>query len=184
MFNPVVLLIYEQLRLAVNAVIGIQFFLKLDDRFVSFVEPARKCDHDISLFKEELLVPIYLLFVFFDLDPFLLDLLHLLVVLLPDDPLLLLERIAELRCVFNLFTANQHLGIHGEYLLLQQLLLLLFHQELSRPHFQSANCCILVQFSLLAFLFKSLVLFRTIDLTVSLIQLLFQPPKLNLVFAH
>ena len=52
LFDTVVLLIYEQLRLAVNPIISIQFFLKLNNRLVSFVEPTRKCNHNVSLFKK------------------------------------------------------------------------------------------------------------------------------------
>jgi hypothetical protein len=37
-----------------------------------------------------------------------------------------------LRRIFYLFTTDEHLRVHGKYLLLKQFLLLLLHEELSR----------------------------------------------------
>ena len=169
LLDPVVFLVNKQLRFSIDSVIGVQLFLQLNNGFVSFIEPARKCNHYVSLLQQQLLVPIYLLLVFFNLDSLLFDFLHLLVVFLSNHSLLLFQCISELRSVFNFLATNQHLWVHGEYLLLEQLLLLFFHQEFPGPDFESTNSRVLVELSLLSLLFEPLKLLWVVDLIVPLI---------------
>lgn len=130
--------------------------MKLNDCLVSFIQPAGQGDHDISLFQQQLLVSVHLLLVLFDLDPFLLYLLHLLVEFHSHYSLLLLQSISELRQVLYLLTTNEDLRVHGLYFLFENLLLLLLLHELPRSHFQSGDSSILVFFGSPFFILKPL----------------------------
>ena len=77
-------------RLLVDPVIGVQFFLQLDYRLVSFVQTGRQGDHYVSLLQKQLFVPIHLCLVLLDLLSLLLQLAQFVLVLLPNDLLLLL----------------------------------------------------------------------------------------------
>jgi hypothetical protein len=135
LFNSHILKLYIRLSLSIDAVISLQLLLQLNDSFISLVEPACQCNHDVSLLKQELLVSIYLLFVFLDLDPLLLNLLHFFIEFHSHNSLFFFQGISELREIFNLFTTNQNLRIHSLYLLFKYLFLFLFLHKLSRSHF-------------------------------------------------
>lgn len=131
LFNAVILQFYVLFCFSVDSVICIKFFLQLYDSFVSLIEPRSKSNHDVSLLEEQLLVPVHLLLVLLYLDTFLLDLLHLLVEFFSQHPLLLFQGDSELGGVLDLFTTNEHLGVHGVDLGFEHFLLLLFLHELS-----------------------------------------------------
>ena len=109
----------EHFCLTIYPIIRIQLLLQLYDSLVSLIQSTSKCNHDIALFKQQLLVAIDLLFVLFNLYSFLLNFLHLLVVLFANDLLLRFQCISELRRVFNLLATNKHLAVHGANLGLQ-----------------------------------------------------------------
>lgn len=76
LFNSHIFKLYISLGLSIDAIIGFQLFLELNDGFISLIEPASQSNHDISLLQQELLVSINLLLVFLNLDSLLLNLLH------------------------------------------------------------------------------------------------------------
>lgn len=76
LFNSHIFKLYICLGLAIDAIIGFQLLLELNNGFISFIEPASQSNHDISLLEQELLVSINLLLVFLNLDSLLLNFLH------------------------------------------------------------------------------------------------------------
>mmetsp|Transcript_29520 Transcript_29520/g.28683 ORF Transcript_29520/g.28683 Transcript_29520/m.28683 type:complete len:232 (+) Transcript_29520:603-1298(+) len=106
LLSPHLLQLNDLLSLPMDPIIRIQLLLQLYDSFISLVEPACECYHDISLLQEELLVPVYLGLVFLYLAPFFLDVLELQLVLLPDHPLLFLQGTPELWCILHLLPSH------------------------------------------------------------------------------
>jgi len=96
--------------------------LQLNDRFITLIEPSSEANHDISLLKEQVLISVYLNFVIFQLLSFFLKLIKFDFVLLPNDSLLGLEGILELRSVFDLLASYKHLGSHHLDFLIKHLL--------------------------------------------------------------
>ena len=94
------------------------------------------------------------MFVLLDLDPFLLNFLHFLVVLFSDDPLPFLESVSELGRVLDFLTTDEHLRVHSLDLGLKQLLCFLFLQELATPLLQSMDGRVLVLQSPLFLVFQ------------------------------
>jgi len=72
----------------VNSIVSIQFLLKLNDSLISLIQSGSQSNHNVSLLEKQLLVTIYLGFVFFDLGTLFLDFLELLLVFLTDEALL------------------------------------------------------------------------------------------------
>lgn len=68
-FDPVLFNVKIDLWFFVNFIIGVKFFLKVNDCFVSFIETICESYHNVSLFYQELLITINLRFIFFDLVP-------------------------------------------------------------------------------------------------------------------
>jgi len=95
----------------VNAIVCIQFFLELDNCFITLVETGGQRDHDVSLFQQQLLVSVDLGLVFFDLNTLALNLAKFCIVFLPDLLLLLLKRNSKLLCLFNLLSSSEHLPV-------------------------------------------------------------------------
>ena len=81
LFDSIVLKLHALFGISVDSVVCLQFFLKLNDCFVSLVQSRSQSDHDVTLLQQQLFVSVYLLLVFFDLNTLLFYLLHLLVVL-------------------------------------------------------------------------------------------------------
>jgi len=142
--DPEVLDFHALLHVVVNAVVGLHLLLELDDSLVSLVQSGRKCDHDVSLFQKQVLVPVHLLLVFLDLKTFFFDLLDFNIVLLPDNSLSFFNGRSELRRVFNFLASNQHLAVHRRYFLFKSLLLFFFLKVLPAPEFQGSNSGVLV----------------------------------------
>ena len=153
LFNSHIFKLYICLSLTIDAIIGFQLLLELNNGFISLIEPASQSNHDISLLQQELLVSINLLFVFLNLDSLLLNFLHFFIEFHSHNSLFFLQGISKLRKIFNLFTTYQNLRIHGLYLLLQYLFLFLFLHELPRSHLQSSNSSIFIFFSSSLFMF-------------------------------
>ena len=144
LLDSIILKLHALLSVSVYPIVCLQFFLKLNDCFVSFVQPRSQSDHDITLLEQELFVSVYLLLVFFDLNTFLFYLLHLLVVFFADHPLSFLQCISELRCVFYFLATNEQLAVHGGDLLLQKFFLFLLLHKFPRPHLKSCDGGVLV----------------------------------------
>ena len=136
------------------------------------------------MLKEQLLVPVNLLLVFFYLQSFFFDFLHFFVVLSSYQSLFLFQGASELRCVLYLLAARQHLRVHGLDLLLQELPLLLLLEELPRPEFQGRDRCVLVFLGLLLLHFdlRYLLVAEAWVVLSAVVQFLLQPPQLDFVF--
>ena len=85
-------LVDDLLGVLVDAVVGVELLLQLDDRLVTLVQPRGQGDHDVSLLKKQLLVPVDLGFLFFYLSPLTFHLLQLQLIFLPDQLLLLFKQ--------------------------------------------------------------------------------------------
>jgi len=116
---PEILEFHALFCVSIYSIICFQLFLELDDRFVSLIESWCQCNHDISLFQEELLVSINLLFIFLDLDSFLLNFLHPLIIFLSDHFLSFFECISKLWSIFNFLSTHEKLTVHSSNLLLK-----------------------------------------------------------------
>jgi hypothetical protein len=62
------LLINDLLGVLVYPIVGVQLLLKLDYCLIPLVQPRSKCNHYVTLLQKELLVPVYLGFLFLDLS--------------------------------------------------------------------------------------------------------------------
>jgi hypothetical protein len=116
-----------------------KLFLQLDYGLITLVQPCCKCDHDVPLLEEELLVAIHLGLVFLYLLPLFLDVAQSSLVLLTNGPLLLLQSRLELWCVLYLLPANEQLRVKSLNLLLKSLLLLFLLYVLPGPRLQSSD---------------------------------------------
>lgn len=96
-----------------NLVVSIQLLLQLDDSLVTLIQAAGQCNHDVTLFLKQTLVPVDLLLILFDLLTLSFDLRKFALVLLTNQTLLLLQSVAELRGVLDFTPAYQDLRVHG-----------------------------------------------------------------------
>jgi len=183
LLDSIILQLHALLSVSVYPVVCLQFFLKLNDCFVSLVQPRSQSDHDVTLFQQQLFVSVYLLLVFLYLNTLLFYLLHLLIVLFANHTLSFFQGISELRRVFYFLTTNEKLAVHGCDLLLKQLLLFLLLHEFTGAHLKSCDSGVLV------FLGSSLFLFQLHDLLVAMhvctscVKLLFKSSQFDFVFA-
>lgn len=136
----------DLLSVLMDSIIGVELLLKLDYGLVALIKSACQSDHDVSLLQQELLVSVDLGLVFLDLSPLALHVLELLLILLPDELLLLLEQGTELRGLLDFLAANEHLGVEGANLLLETLLLFFLLVELSVSLLQGVDGRCLVLF--------------------------------------
>jgi hypothetical protein len=90
----------------VNLVVGVKLFLQLDNALVTLVQAARQCDNDVTLLYQKLLEPNGGVLVLAQLLTFTFNLVQLVLVFLSEQALLFFKGKSELRCVFNLLTAN------------------------------------------------------------------------------
>jgi len=164
-----------------DPVVCIEFFLKLNNGLISFIKSTRQSNHNVSLFKQKLLVPINLCLFFLDLSPFSFHLLKFLLILLSNQLLFLLKQSSELRCLFYLFTPNKHLRVESPYFLLKSFFLLFLLVELSVPFLQCVYGGSLILLGPSFFLFELYQMMRVVDMPCFLIKFLFQFPQLDLI---
>jgi hypothetical protein len=62
--------LYHRLGLQSYSIVGVKLFLKLDYGLISLIQSRCQRNHDVSLLKQKLLIPIDLRFSFFYLCPF------------------------------------------------------------------------------------------------------------------
>ncbi len=129
--DAVLLLVNHLLSVTVDALVCVQLLLELDYCLVTLVQTSCESYHDISLFKQQLLVSVYLRFIFFNLLSFSFQLTKFSFILLSNNPLLLFQSAFELWGVFNFLTPNKQLRIQHLNLLLQFLFFFFLHHILS-----------------------------------------------------
>ena len=108
----------ELFSVLVYPVISIKLLLQLNNGLISFIEAGCKCNHDVTLFQKQLLISVYLSFLFLNLGPLTLHLLKFLLILHPYQLLFFFEQSPELRRLLNFLTSYQHLRVESPYLLL------------------------------------------------------------------
>ena len=167
LFDSVVFKLHALLSVSVDSVVCFEFFLELNDCFVSLVQSGSQSDHDVSLLEQKLLVAVNLLFVFFYLNTFLFDFLHFLIVLFAYHALSFFESVSKLRSVFHFLATNEELAVHGSDLLFKKLLLFLFLHEFTRSHLKSCDSSVLVFLSSSLFFFQLHDLLVTVDICTS-----------------
>ena len=83
--------INDLLCILMNPIVCVQLLLELDDCLIPLVQPRCQCDHYVTLFQKELLVPVDLGLLLLDLGALTLHLLELQLVFLSDQLLLLFQ---------------------------------------------------------------------------------------------
>lgn len=109
MINPCFFNFHNVFTLFMNTIISIKLLLQLNYSLVSFIKSSCESYHNISLLQQQLLISIYLSFVFFDLLPLSLDVSEFRLIFLAYNALLCLESRAKLRQVLDLFSSDQYL---------------------------------------------------------------------------
>lgn len=164
-----------------DTIIGVQLFLQLDNSLIAFVEAGGERDHDISLLEQQLLVPVHLGLILFNLLPLALNVREFSFILFSDNALLGFERRSELGEVLDLLAADEHLAAEEADLLFQLLLLFFLNHELARSRFQRGDGRGLVLLGSSLFVFQlhhPLVIHNAF---VLLRELIFEPFQLDFI---
>ena len=165
----------------VLAVHCVEFLLQPDDGLVAFIEAGCQSDHDVPLLEQQLLVAVDLCLVLLNLLPLSLQLTQPPLVLLPYQPLPLLQGRLELRRVLDLLTTHQQLRVEHLDLLFEPLLLLLLDDHFARPDLELLDDHGLVFLSPLPLLLEPHHRLAIHYLSVSLLQLIPQLLQLHLI---